>query len=124
MNPNQVPSGPPEMIAPPDHRFPIKRHEPMDELAKAEILAQSRIAHGLTEKSYQQNPAKRGDAGWVEKQRILLADMSLHLLQTSLGSGELSREDLRRNLFAILTISDELLPGHSLRAVADQLYSA
>jgi hypothetical protein len=96
----------------------------MDELAKEEILSQSRIAHGLTERSYQQNPSKRGDAGWVDKQRILLADMALHLLQTSLRKGELSTEDLRRNLFAILTISDDLIPGHNLKTVADELYSA
>jgi len=96
----------------------------MDEQVKEEILSQSRVAHGLTEAAYQKHPSRKGDAGWAEKQRILLADMSLHLLQTSLRKGELSRDDLKRNLFAILTISDELMPGHNLRAVADELYSA
>jgi hypothetical protein len=48
----------------------------------------------------------------------------VHLLQTSRRKGKLSRDDLKRNLFAILTISDELMPGHNLKAVADELYSA
>jgi hypothetical protein len=95
----------------------------MDALVKEEILSMSRIAHGLTESSYRMNSTKRGDAGWAEKQRILLADMALHLLQTSLRDGELSDEDLKRNLYSILTISDELIPGHDLKTVADELYS-
>ncbi|MBK8727013.1 MAG: hypothetical protein IPL96_13470, partial [Holophagaceae bacterium] len=77
-----------------------------------------------TESAYQNNPSKRGDAGWGDKQRILLADMALHLLQTSLRKGELSTADLKRNLYSILTISDELMPGHDLKAVADELYSS
>ena len=96
--------------------------EPMDKAAKEEILSQSRIAHRLTEASYQQDTSKRGDAGWADKQRILLADMALHLLQTSLRDGEISTEDLKRNLFSILAISDQLMPGHDLKAVADELY--
>ncbi len=94
----------------------------MDATIRAEILAQSRIAHGHTEAAYRVNPAKRGDKAWAEKQRILLADMALHLLQTSLREGHLSTDDLKRNLYAILTISDELVPGHDLKAVADGLY--
>lgn len=94
----------------------------MDEPTRTQILAQSRIAHGQTEAAYQRHPAKRGDAAWPEKQRILLADMALHLLQTSLREGALSRDDLTRNLYAILTISDDLIPGHDLKAVAEGFY--
>lgn len=94
----------------------------MDATIKAEILAQSRIAHAHTEAAYRDHPSKRGSAEWPEKQRILLADMALHLLQTSLREGELEIDDLKRNLFAILTISDELLPGRGLKQVADDLY--
>ncbi len=96
----------------------------MDEQTKEEILSRARFAHDLTEASYQQNPSTKGDAGWVEKQRILLADMSLHLLQTALRNGELSTDDLKRNLFSILTISDQLLPGRNLKTVADDLYGS
>ena len=96
----------------------------MDEAIRQEILAMSRTAHGLTEESYQQNTAARGEPGWDEKQRVLLADMALHLLQTSLREGELSEEGLKRNLFSILTISDQFIYNHDLRAIADELYSS
>lgn len=93
----------------------------MDEAIRQEILAMSRTAHSLTEESYQQNPSTRGDSGWNEKQRILLADMALHLLQTSLKEGELSEEGLKRNLFSILTISDQFVHDHDLKTFAETL---
>lgn len=39
-------------------------------------------------------------------------------------SGTLSEDDLKRNLFSILTISDQLLPGHGLKAVAEELHAS
>ncbi len=96
----------------------------MDESKRQEILAMSRAAHCLTEASYQENRSKRGDSGWNQKQRTLLADMALHLLQTSLKEGELSEEGLRRNLFSILTVSDQFIHNHDLKAIADELYSS
>lgn len=95
----------------------------MNETQKKEILAMARAAHDLTETSYQQNLAKRGDAAWADKQRLLLADMALHLLQTALKDGDLSEDDLKRNLFSILTISDQFIQGYDLKTVADALYA-
>ena len=96
----------------------------MDALIKKEILAMSRTAHDLTESSYQMDSAIKGEVGWTEKQRVLLADMALHLLQTALRDGVLSEDDLKRNLFSILTISDQFIPGQGLKAVAEGLYTA
>ncbi|MBY0572349.1 MAG: hypothetical protein K2P84_01605 [Undibacterium sp.] len=96
----------------------------MDEVLKKEVLSMSRIAHQLTESSYQTNLSKSGDSGWAEKQRILLADMALHLLQTALTEGELSEENLKRNLFSILTISEQFIHGKGLKIFADELYSS
>ncbi|MBX7055531.1 MAG: hypothetical protein K1X36_11290 [Pyrinomonadaceae bacterium] len=95
----------------------------MDEVIRQELFALSRTAHSLTEAAYQQAPSKRGDLGWPDKQRILLADMALHLLQTSLKEGDISEEDLKRNLYSILTISDQFVPGHDLKTLAGELYS-
>ncbi|GAB2880133.1 hypothetical protein GCM10027277_56700 [Pseudoduganella ginsengisoli] len=94
----------------------------MDEVVRNEILSLGRTAHDLTELTYQRDLSKRGEPGWREKQRVLLADMALHLLQTALRDGELSEESLKRNLFSILTISDQLMPGHELKHVAEELY--
>lgn len=96
----------------------------MDQETKQRILMIARTAHDLTEASYQEHPATRGDLAWFEKQRILLADMSLHLLQTALSEGDLFEDQLKRNLFAILTIADQFVEGQDLKAVADKLYTS
>ena len=93
------------------------------EAIKNEIVGLGRKAHDLTEAAYREHAALRGEPGWTEKQRILLADMALHLLQTALKDGELSSDELKRNLYAILTVSDQLIPGYSLKASADQLHN-
>ena len=93
----------------------------MDEAVKHEIVALGRRAHALTESAYRQHASTRGEPAWADKQRILLADMALHLLQTALGDGELSSEALKRNLHAILTVSDQFVPDCGLKAGAGQL---
>lgn len=96
----------------------------MEELIKKKILSLSKNAHDLTEEFYQQNLSMRGDSGWRDKQRILLADMALHLLQTALKGGEISEEGLKRNLFSILTISDQFIRDHDLKSFAEELYTS
>jgi hypothetical protein len=96
----------------------------MEESVRQHILSMSKNAHDLTEESYQQNLSMRGDSGWSDKQRILLADMALHLLQTALKDGEISEEGLKRNLFSILTISDQFIHDHDLKSFAEELYTS
>jgi hypothetical protein len=102
----------------------VRERYKMDEVLRKEILALSRSAHALTETAYQQDSAQRGDAGWADKQRILLADMAMHLLQTALQSGDLSEDGLKRNLFSILTIADQFVQGRNLKAFAEELYTS
>ena len=67
--------------------------------------------------------AKQGDEDWLEKQRFLLADMALHLLQTTIKPGKIEHERLRDNLHAILTISDQFLPEADLIKATENLYN-
>ena len=79
------------------------------------IIATSWELHSKVETSYLNNPAKQEDEAWLEKQRILLADMAFHLLQTSISPGEIKLDRLRDNVHAILPIADEFLPNASLK---------
>ncbi|MBQ5949153.1 hypothetical protein [Massilia sp. ST3] len=81
--------------------------------------------HGAVEESYHAHPAGKGDgAAWLDKQRLLLADMAVHLLQTAVAPGEIELEKLRNNLNAILVVADRFLPDAALRNAADKLYPA
>ena len=86
------------------------------------IVETSRELHHQVEAMYLKNQVHKGDAMWLETQRILLADMALHLLQTSINPGEMELDKLRNNLHAILTISDQFLPHAGLKKATENLY--
>ena len=60
-------------------------------------------------------------AEWMEKQRWLLADMAIHLLQTAIKPGPMELERLKDNMHAILTVSDQFLPHAELKKAAQYL---
>ncbi|UUZ53620.1 hypothetical protein LP419_33690 [Massilia sp. H-1] len=88
---------------------------------RAQILALSKQAHDLTESAYTADPASKGQPGWSDKQRILLADMALHLVQTALREGPVDTGKLQNNLYSILTIGAPFLPEKTLAAYADAI---
>jgi hypothetical protein len=94
----------------------------MNKETKLEILSISKKLHSQVETSYLNNPAIKGDDEWLEKQRVLLADMALHLLQTSLSPDEINLELLRNNIHSILTISNRFLPNAGLKKATENLY--
>lgn len=94
----------------------------MEESVKNQIIDTSWELHSEVETAYRNMMAVKGDQDWLEKQRVLLADMALHLLQTALKPGEIELDKLRNNLHAILTISDQFLPNAKLKDVTHHLY--
>lgn len=96
----------------------------MDENKWHELIRMGWEIHGTVENAYLSHPATRNSpAEWNGKQRLLLADMAIHLLQTALQPGAIELEKLRNNLHAILTISDQFLPHAGLKAATDRLYA-
>ncbi|WP_105189064.1 hypothetical protein [Pseudoalteromonas sp. T1lg48] len=94
----------------------------MNNEQRNEIIKASWEMHSLVERGYLSHTAAQGEHEWLEKQRILLADMAIHLLQTSLNPGEIELEKLKNNLHAILTISDQFLPYAGLKGVTENIY--
>jgi hypothetical protein len=94
----------------------------MDNQTKESIIETSWQIHQQVEESYLGHGAKKGDSDWPDKQRLLLADMSLHLLQTALNPTDIELEKLRNNLHSILTISDQFLPDSELKTATERLF--
>lgn len=94
----------------------------MNNSEREELIKSSWVLHSVIEISYLSNAATKGDSGWLEKQRILLADMAIHLLQTAIKPGEIELDKLKNNLHAILTISDYFLPKAELNKATERLY--
>ena len=89
---------------------------------KIALIKTSWELHSGVEESYLAHSASSGDPDWLDKQRYLLADMALHLLQTSMKPEEIDLSRLRDNLHAILTISDKFLPEADLKKATEKLY--
>ena len=95
----------------------------MDENKRNELVRMGWEIHGAVEESYHAHPAGRNDGdAWLEKQRLLLADMAIHLLQTAIAPGAIEREKLRNNLNAILVIADRFLPEAGLKQATERLF--
>jgi len=89
---------------------------------RKEIIDISWRIHSSVEDSYLAHPATKQDNEWMEKQRLLLADMAIHLLQTTIKHGDLELDKPKNNLHAILTISDQFLPTAELKKATEKLY--
>lgn len=94
----------------------------MNDIERTKLIKTSWDLHSNIESSYLSNSAVQGDDAWVEKQRMLLADMAIHLLQTAMEPGNIELDKLRNNLHSILTISDLFLPSAELKKATDKLY--
>ncbi|MGB0495683.1 MAG: hypothetical protein ACPGJI_04940 [Kangiellaceae bacterium] len=94
----------------------------MNDIEREKLIQTSWDLHSQIESEYLANPAVEGDKEWLEKQRVLLADMALHLLQTSMNKDNLDIEKLKNNIYSILTISDQFLPGFELKQTANKIY--
>ena len=86
------------------------------------IIDTSWQLHDIVERAYLDHPATKGDDEWLEKQRLLLADMALHLLQTATNPDDIKLDKLTNNIHAILTIADQFLPHAELSKAKDKLY--
>jgi hypothetical protein len=98
----------------------------MDDAKRADIIRTGWEIHRVVEESVLRHTATRGAGSatddWLDKQRLLLADMAIHLLQTAVRPGEIELDKLRNNLHAILTISDQFLPQAGLKNATKDLY--
>jgi len=94
----------------------------LNDIEREELIKTSWELHSLVESNYLNNPAIKGDNEWLEKQRVLLADMAIHLLQTAMNPGSIELDKLKNNLHSILTISDQFLPNAELKKTTDKLY--
>ena len=95
----------------------------MDEIKRNELARMGWEIHEAVEDAYLCNPASKNDPEeWMEKKRMLLADMAIHLLQTAIKPGTMELEQLKNSLHAILTISDLFLPQAELKRAAEKLY--
>jgi hypothetical protein len=102
--------------------FPGERE--MDEKERSELIETAWKLHAAVEAMCLRQSAEGSDPDRLQqRQRLLLADMAIHLLQTAIGPGDIDLARLRDNLHAVLTISDKFLPLAELKQATEKLYA-
>jgi hypothetical protein len=92
----------------------------MDKTDMHQALENIAKAHNLVEKNYLLNPAVPGSEEWLNKRRLLLADLSLHLTDACVKE-EMDIERIKRYLYSILTIANDFAPEADLKETAKRL---
>lgn len=77
---------------------------------RKEVLKLVDAAHAKVESFYPETAVYKGTPEWVEKRRLLLADLALHLAQDALKGENINEAKLKNHLFAILKLSGEFFP--------------
>ena len=86
---------------------------------RKEVLKLVNAAHAKVESYYPETPVYRETPEWVEKRRLLLSDLSLHLAQDALKNETMDKVSLGNHLSAILKICGEFFPGENYRKAAE-----
>ncbi len=77
------------------------------------ILDLVRQAHALTES------AAFATTDLTARKQLILADLSLHLVQAALRQEQPDPAELKQYLFSILTVCDGFVPDLDLKAIAN-----
>ncbi|KUG05848.1 hypothetical protein [Solirubrum puertoriconensis] len=82
---------------------------------KDQILELVHQAHALTEST------AVAEIDLLERKKLVLADLSLHLVQAALRHEQPNPAELKRYLFSVLTVADVFVDDLDLKAMADAL---
>jgi hypothetical protein len=87
----------------------------MDESTRAHLIKTGWEIHRVVEEELIDHTDR------LERRRLLLADMAIHLLQTAIAPGDIELDKLRNNLHAILTLADPFLPHAALMKATEKI---
>ena len=85
---------------------------------RKEVLKLVDAAHATVESFYPETAVYKGTPEWLEKRRLLLADLALHLTQDALKGETINEAKLKNHLFAILKLSAEFFPEGNFEKAA------
>ncbi len=62
--------------------------------------------------------------GWVDRRRLLLVDLALHLCEEAVKGETLGGRELAERLHSVLFVAKDLAPGHALEKAAELVLDA
>jgi hypothetical protein len=78
-------------------------------------------AHARVDAAYPEGASPQLSQGWVDRRRLLLVDLALHLAEEAVRGETLETRALVEKLYQVLEIARVLAPGHHVDAAAERL---
>ncbi|MBF5042114.1 hypothetical protein FGE12_06885 [Aggregicoccus sp. 17bor-14] len=76
-------------------------------------------AHARVEQAYPEGASPALSQGWVDRRRVLLVDLALHLAEEAVRGEALEVRTLVEKLYQVLEVARVLAPGHHVDRAAD-----
>jgi len=88
------------------------------------ILRALKEVHERVHVAYPEQASPRLSQGWVDRRRLLLVDLALHLCEEVVKGETLGARELAEKVHSVLFVAKDLAPGHALEKAAEQVLEA
>ena len=78
-------------------------------------------AHARVHDAYPEGASPHLSQGWVDRRRLLLVDLALHLAEEAVRGESLETRALVEKLYQVLEIARVLAPGHHVDEAAEKV---
>lgn len=78
-------------------------------------------AHARVQDAYPEGASPVLSQGWVDRRRVLLVDVALHLAEEAVRAETLEARELVEKLYQVLEVARVLAPGHHLDSAAEMV---
>jgi hypothetical protein len=102
---------------PEDRRTP--REARLKQEHRESILHALKEVHARVHDAYPDQASPKLSQGWVDRRRLLLVDLALHLCEEAVKGETLGARELAERLHSVLFVARELAPGHGLEKAAE-----
>lgn len=88
------------------------------------ILAALADVHARVRDASPDAPSPILSQGWVDRRRLLLVDLAMHLAEEAMRGEAVGARSLAEKLFEVLEVARVLAPGHGVDAAAEAVLRA
>ncbi|QRN97298.1 hypothetical protein JRI60_51590 [Archangium violaceum] len=107
---------------PEDRRIP--REGQLKQEHRESILRALKETHERVHEAYPDRASPRLSQGWVDRRRLLLVDLALHLCEEAVKGETVGTRELAERVHSVLFVAKDLAPGHAIEKAAELVLEA
>jgi len=88
------------------------------------IVRALKEVHERVHEAYPEEASPKLSQGWVDRRRLLLVDLALHLCEEAVKGETVGARELAERLHSVLFVAKDLAPGHGLEKSAELVLEA